>query len=288
MRQNIDKDLFSKELLNLCKIGLLEDDACEDITSQLTLKNNTQISFQIAAREEITLCGADVIKFCFDELSKSPKFNNSKIDLLINYCDGDIIASSGVIAQGSGDAKLIFAAERVMLNLLQHLSGISTLTNQFVKALNNPKITVLDTRKTLPGMRVLQKRAVGNGGGGNHRFNLSDAILIKDNHIAGAGGIAKALELTSNKSLKVEIECDNLQQVEEAIKHNPDIVMLDNMSVSDIQKAIKIINKKAKIEISGGVNLDSIKKFSDLDVDFISVGALTHSVRAVDIGLDVL
>jgi len=293
MRQSIEKKIFEKELLRICKLGLLEDAAARDITSDLTVKKNSEISFQIAAREEIILCGVDVINFCFDELAKLSKFKNASLGLQISAKDGEVIKKGGLIAQGFGDAKLIFAAERVILNLLQHLSGISTLTNEFVAALNNKKITILDTRKTLPTMRVLQKYAVVVGGGGNHRFNLSDAVLIKDNHIVAAGGVTEALKLAAGlkkngKKLKIEIECDNLDQVAESLKQKPDIIMLDNMKVADIQKAIKLINKKSQIEISGGVNLKSIKNFSKLDVDFISIGALTHSVRAVDIGLDVV
>lgn len=293
MRQSIEKKIFEKELLRICRLGLLEDAAARDITSDLIVKKNSEISFQIAAREEIILCGVDVINFCFDELAKLSKFKNASLGLQISAKDGEVIKKGGLIAQGFGDAKLIFAAERVILNLLQHLSGISTLTNEFVAALNNKKITILDTRKTLPTMRVLQKYAVVVGGGGNHRFNLSDAVLIKDNHIVAAGGVTEALKLAAGlkkngKKLKIEIECDNLDQVAESLKQKPDIIMLDNMKVADIQKAIKLINKKSQIEISGGVNLKSIKNFSKLDVDFISIGALTHSVRAVDIGLDVV
>ncbi len=293
MRQSIEKKIFEKELLRICKLGLLEDAAARDITSDLTVKKNSEISFQIAAREEIILCGVDVINFCFDELAKLSKFKNASLGLQISAKDGEVIKKGGLISQGFGDAKLIFAAERVILNLLQHLSGISTLTNEFVTALNNKKITILDTRKTLPTMRVLQKYAVVVGGGGNHRFNLSDAVLIKDNHIVAAGGVTEALKLAAGlkkngKKLKIEIECDNLDQVAESLKQKPGIIMLDNMKVADIQKAIKLINKKSQIEISGGVNLKSIKNFSKLDVDFISIGALTHSVRAVDIGLDVV
>lgn len=288
MQKIITKKLFSSELLKICKNGLLEDDALADITSDLTIKDNSLINFNIASREEIILCGIDVIKFCFNELQKSPKFKNSPLKLKINFKDGSLIKPQDIIACGFGDAKLIFAAERVILNLLQHLSGISTSTSNFVKALNNDKIKILDTRKTFPGTRILQKYAVNIGGGNNHRFNLSDAILIKDNHIAAAGTITNSLELVKkSKNLKIEIECDNLKQVTEAIKQKPDIIMLDNMKVSDIQKAITIINKISKIEISGGITLKNIKRFSNLDIDFISIGALTHSVKAVDIGLDV-
>ena len=288
MQKYITKSNFTTELFKISKNGLLEDRAYDDITSDLTIKNNYKINFAIIPREDIILCGVDVIKLCFEELKKSEKFKNSSLTLKIKTKDGDFVKAGKEIAVGHGDSKLIFAAERVILNLLQHLSGISTLTNKFVKTLNNNKIKILDTRKTLPSFRLLQKYAVKIGGGKNHRFDLSNAILIKDNHIAAAGNITKALELTKkNKKLKIEIECDNLKQVSEAIKQKPDIIMLDNMAISNIKIAIRIIDKKSKIEVSGGINLTSIKKLQDLEIDFISIGALTHSVKAVDIGLDV-
>jgi len=171
---------------------------------------------------------------------------------------------------------------------MQHLSGIATLTNNFVKLAKNTKI--LDTRKTIPCLRALQKYAVMVGGGKNHRMNLSDMVLIKDNHIAAAGSITKAILAAkkSSKKIKIEVECDNLKQVLEAVKLAPDIIMLDNMTPNEIIKAQKIINKKSLVEISGGIDANNIKNFSNLGVEFISIGALTHSVKAVDIGLDVM
>lgn len=297
----IDKKLFSAELYKICKSALLEDAAENDITSQAIIKNNSQISFQINARQDLILCGSNAIKFCFKHLQEKSKFKNSFLEIKINARDGSIIKSGDSIAEGLGDAKLIFAAERVILNLIQHLSGISTATDKFVKNLNNKNINILDTRKTLPNLRILQKHAVTTGGGANHRFNLSDMILIKDNHIAAAGSVSKALELAkktqgkiAQKKIaqrKIEIECDNFKQVVEAIESSPDIIMLDNMSVAEIKKCSSVIRKKSKkikIEISGGVNLSNIKNFSKLDIDFISVGSLTHSVIAVDIGLDII
>ena len=286
----IEKKLFLKELEKICRLGLKEDKALNDITSDLTIINQRNISFQIVAREEIILCGIDAIQLCFDELTKSPKFKNIFLALQFIAKDGEVIKPQALIAQGFGDARLILAAERVILNLLQHLSGIATSTNQFVAALNNKKIKVLDTRKTLPGLRALQKHAVRVGGGQNHRFNLSDLILIKDNHIAAAGSVSNAINAAqkSKKKLKIEVECDTVKQVAEAVKSKPDIIMLDNMKLSEIKKSIKIINKKSQIEISGGINLQTIKNFSDLEIDFISAGSITHSVRAVDIGLDII
>lgn len=275
------------ELTKIIKEALTEDCALSDITSDLTIPQNHQISFSIRPREKIILCGIDVIKICFATLKKSEKFADAKIKLEILAKDSDIVKPTKSIASGHGDAKLIFAAERVILNLLQHLSGISTLTNQFVTSLKNPKIKILDTRKTIPNLRNIEKYAVKIGGGENHRFNLSDMILIKDNHIEAAGGIEKAILAAKKSTKKIEIECDNLTQVAQAAKLNPHVIMLDNMNERQIKEAIKIINKKCLIEISGGINLKNIKSFRKFDVDFISVGALTHSAKAVDIGLDI-
>lgn len=277
-------------LEKIIKTALAEDKAYNDITSNLTILKNNSINFEIKAREDIVFCGSEIISKTFKILKNYKKFEKSTIFLDFIAKNGDFIKKNQIIAKGKGDAKLIFAGERVVLNLIQHLSGISTLTNQFVKKLNNSKIKILDTRKTLPNLRDLQKQAVICGGGKNHRFNLSDMILIKDNHIAAAGGIEKALKLAKKSNKKVEIECDNFNQVLEAIKLSPDVIMLDNMEAKKIEKCSKSIrenSKKTKIEISGGINLKNIENFSKLDIDFISIGAITHSVRAVDIGLDI-
>ncbi len=271
-------------------IALKEDAALNDVTSDLTIADDSLLNFQIAPRQDIIFCGCEIITEVFLQLKQNKKFKNAKLDLKFFAKDGDVIKAKKPIVTGFGDAKLIFAGERVILNLLQHLSGIATLTNEFVKKLNNKKITILDTRKTLPGLRTLQKQAVAAGGGKNHRFNLEDMILIKDNHIAAAGSVSRALELAKKSGKKIEIECDNFKQVEEAVKSSPDVIMLDNMSPAEIKKCAEIIrkDKKIKIEISGGINLENIKNFTKLDIDFISIGALTHSVKAVDIGLDII
>jgi nicotinate-nucleotide pyrophosphorylase (carboxylating) len=284
----MQKESVRKEIKKIVEIALCEDCALDDITSDLTIPKNSIVSFEIKAREDIIFCGHDVISEAFLALKNSPKFKNSKLDFKISAKDGALISKTKSIAFGAGDAKLVFAAERVVLNLIQHLSGVATFTQQFVAALNNKKIKILDTRKTLPGLRFLQKYAVEIGGGKNHRFSLADMILIKDNHIAAAGSIPKALLACADSKLKIEIECDTVEQVVEAIKAKPDVILLDNMKISDIKKSIKIINKKSQIEVSGGVNLKTVKEFSGLEIDFISVGSLTHSARAVDIGLDIV
>ena len=282
--------MLTNEIKKIVKIALEEDGAFEDITSDLTIAKNHQISFEIRPREDIIFCGEKIISEVFAHLKYSPKFKNSELNLKILAKDGEAIEAGKSIAYGEGEAKLILAGERVVLNLIQHLSGIATLTKEFNKKLNNKKIAILDTRKTLPALRALQKYGVVMGGGKNHRFNLSDMILIKDNHIAAAGSVTRALELARKSKKKIEIECDNFKQVVEALKSGPDIIMLDNMSVTEIKKCSEVIrknSKKTKIEISGGINLSNIRNFSKLDIDFISIGLLTHSVRAVDIGLDI-
>ncbi len=286
----MQQEALKKEITKIVENALREDCALEDVTSDLTIPANSQISFEIRSREEIIFCGKEIISEVFAALKKSPKFKNAKLDLKILIQDGAAASPKKPIARGQGDAKLIFAAERVILNLIQHLSGVATLTQKFVQVLANKKIKILDTRKTLPSLRALEKYAVVAGGGKNHRFNLSDMILIKDNHIAAAGSVVKAIEAAkkNKQKLKIEVECDTSVQVAEAVKSSPDIIMLDNMTIAEINKSIKIINKKAQIEISGGVNLKNIKKYSALKIDFISIGSLTHSARAVDIGLDII
>lgn len=278
-------------LKDLIANALKEDDVFNDITSDLTIAKNSVITFEIAAREPIIFCGVDVILEVFSQLKTSAKFKNTAIELDFFAGDADVVKAGNPIVRGHGNAKLIFAAERVMLNLIQHLSGVATLTQNFVKALNNKKITILDTRKTLPTLRALEKYAVVCGGGKNHRSSLSEMVLIKDNHIAAAGGVKKAVVAAQKSKKKIEVECDTAKQVAEAVKAAPDVIMLDNMSASEIKKCIAIIKKSKKrifIEISGGINLANIKNFSKLEIDFISIGSLTHSARSVDLGLDII
>ena len=283
----MSQESLKKEIAKIVKIALREDCAFNDATSDLTSPKNSFITFEINAREEIIFCGKEIISEVFSQLQNSKKFKNSLLDFKILAKDGNAVGSQKSIARGTGDAKLIFAAERVMLNLIQHLSGVATLTQKFAQALGNKKIKILDTRKTLPSYRTLQKYAVTVGGGKNHRFSLADMILIKDNHIAAAGSVAKAIAACKGSKLKIEVECDTFEQVKEALESKPDIIMLDNMKIAELKKSIKLIGKKAKIEVSGGISLENIGSFSELEIDFISIGSLTHSVRAVDIGLDV-
>ena len=285
--------MSQQNLKKIIALALTEDRVFNDKTSDLCIEKNASTSFAIVTRETIIFCGKEIILQVFKQLKNTKKFKNSKIKIDFFGEDRQAFKAGETIASGTGNARLIFAGERVILNFIQHLSGISTNTNQFVKTLNNPKITILDTRKTLPAYRFLQKYAVICGGGKNHRFDLSAQILIKDNHLASSKkNIQNLLDSSKKKykNLKTEIECDQYLQVIEALKSNPDIIMLDNMNRHNLEKSISAIrrkNPKIIIEISGGINLDNIANYRDLDVDCISIGSLTHFVKAVDIGLDI-
>jgi len=270
--------------------ALNEDRAFDDITSDMTILSNDNSHFAINAREELIFCGSQIVDCVFKKLLASSKFYQCQINFDFLKNDGDKVQANEDIIKGFGNSKLILAGERIILNLIQHLSAISTQTNKFVKKLNNPKIRILDTRKTLPLYRELQKYAVKCGNGVNHRFNLSDMILIKDNHINACGDINSVFKnIDKNKTSKVEIECDNSGQVMECLVHNPDIIMLDNMSNEDLQHSINMIRShstKILIEVSGGINLANIEQYRNLDIDFISIGSITNSIINVDIGLD--
>lgn len=252
-----------------------------DITSKYLIDKNQNIKFSITTREEMIVCGCYVAQYFFNNHS------NIKYQFLAN--DGDNFTSGKSIITGSGNAIQILMLERTILNYLQHLSGIATLTNQYVRKITNNKTKICDTRKTTPGLRALQKYAVTCGGGSNHRLALDSSILIKDNHIAICGSIEKAIQTAKKFAphyTKIEIECDNLDQVEKSVNCGADIIMLDNMTLTQINEAIKIISGRCLIEVSGGVNLETIEEICNTGVDYISIGRLTNSAKAVDIGLD--
>ncbi len=253
-----------------------------DVTTRATVPAGTRASGVIAARQAGTIAGVQLAHAAFKTLDPFAQFE-------VVVADGATVASGGVIARVSGDARALLTAERTALNFLGHLSGIATLTARYVAAVAGTKARIVDTRKTTPGLRALEKFAVRCGGGVNHRFGLFDAVLIKDNHIVAAGGIGAALERArahAGHMVKVEIEVTNLDEIDEALQLDPDALLLDNMDISALQAAVREVAGRVTTEASGGVKLDSVRAIAETGVDLISVGALTHSAPVLDIGLD--
>jgi len=254
-----------------------------DITTQSTIDPDDIITTSMVSRERGILCGVDIAKYIFSRLAPS-------VTLKTHLQDGDPVKPKDHILTITGKAQEILQAERIALNFMTHLSGISTHTVLFVEAVKHTNAKILDTRKTLPAWRILQKHAVKMGGGKNHRMGLYDMVLIKDNHIAAAGGITKALDRVAkaNPYVKIEIEVDTLDQLKEVIDHGgADIVLLDNMTPDILRKAVALCDGKLITEASGGITLESVVRVAESGVDYISSGALTHSVKVFDIGLDV-
>ena len=266
----------------LVKKTLKEDIENGDITTRNIFSKDKLAIAEIIAREPMILCGLDIFQSVFKYLNPDVKFFSK------NYKDGDEVNIEEVIIKVECDVISLLEGERSALNILQWLSGISTLTNKYVKKAE--PIKILDTRKTTPGLRVFEKYAVMCGGGNNHRFGLYDQVLIKDNHIELAGSITMAVNLikeTIGKDNIIEVEVKTIEEVEEAINNNVDIIMLDNMDVTIMKQAIKKINGRAKIEISGGITYEKLGELSNIGADFISIGALTHSASAIDISMNI-
>lgn len=272
--------LFEKSV----KEALLEDlGRAGDITSQAIFNKNIKIEATLVARKCGVLCGTATALTAFQLIDPEIKYDNILID-------SALVNSGDIIARINGSATSILAAERVALNFLGHLSGISTLTAKYVSQISHTHAKICDTRKTTPNLRALEKYAVACGGGVNHRFGLDDAILIKDNHIAVAGGVAAALRAAKQKIghlVKIEIEVDTLDQLHEALSEGVDVVLLDNMSIPQLAEAVRMINKQALSEASGGISLDTVAAVAETGVNLISVGALTHSAPVLDVGLDI-
>ncbi|MDN5378985.1 carboxylating nicotinate-nucleotide diphosphorylase [Thermodesulfobacterium sp.] len=275
------------KIKNLLAKAFEEDIPFYDLTTELVIKENPIVKAYFLAKEPMVVCGTLVVEEGF-------AFIDPEIKTFWHYQDGQEVEPYTKIGVVEGRVKSILKAERVVLNLFQHLSGIATYTRKMVKKLSPYKTILLDTRKTLPGLKVLQKYAVKVGGAQNHRFSLSDGILIKDNHIKVLGGIEKIPQVlkTLPHYLKVEIEVKSLEELEFLLKAKApiDVVLLDNFTPENVQKAkdlIKQYNPNLKIEVSGGINLDNIEYFAKLEVDYLSSGSLTHSVRAVDISLKI-
>lgn len=253
-----------------------------DITTDATVDAGATANAVVAARRPGILAGLDLAEAAFAAMDPSIMFTRAK-------ADGDRIASGDVVASISGNARAILTGERVALNYLGRMSGIATLTRHYVDAIAGTKAAIVDTRKTTPGLRAFEKYAVRCGGGQNHRTGLFDAILIKDNHIVAAGGVAAALTRArahAGHMVKIEIEVDTLQQLDHVLEHKVDVILLDNMPPETLREAVARVAGRALTEASGGVNLDTVRDIAEAGVDLISVGALTHSAPVLDLGLD--
>ena len=260
---------------------LEEDIGTGDVTTLATIQPGTQASAELVAKEDFVLSGIDVARRVFHLLSAETAFEK-----LIE--DGQSVKRGDVLAWIKGDAAVLLQGERVALNLLQRMCGVATLTAEFVKEIGGTGAIIVDTRKTTPGLRVLEKYSVRMGGGGNHRMALYDAVLIKENHVAAAGGISSAVSRARQNvphTQKVEVEVRNQAEVAEALDAGADILLLDNMSTDELRAAVKMIDGRAITEASGGVNLETVRDIAETGVRLISVGALTHSYRAVDISM---
>lgn len=268
----------------IVRLALTEDlGRAGDLTTDATIPSGTEMSAQIRARKPGILAGMDAAAYAL-------KLVDPSVSLDISIDDGGKLEPGAVIATLSGSARSILTAERTMLNFIGRLSGIATLTGTFVEKVAGTRATIVCTRKTTPGHRAVEKRAVRCGGGTSHRYGLDDAILIKDNHIAACGSIPEALKRAhayAGHLRMIEIEVDTLAQLEEALPHKPHAVLLDNMDTDTLKKAVAMIDGTCKAEASGGVNLDTAAAIAATGVDYISVGALTHSASNLDVGLDV-
>ena len=260
--------------------ALAEDIGAGDVTTEATVAADAVGAAAILVKEPGVVCGLDAVEATFRALDPEVGF-----EAFVR--DGDAVEAPAVVAGVTGSQRAILTGERVALNFLGRLSGIATLTRGYVDAVSGTRAAVLDTRKTTPGLRALEKHAVAAGGGRNHRFGLDDAVLIKDNHLRAAGSIAAAVELVRKASdLPVEVECDTLDQVREALDASAEAILLDNMEPAELRDAVQLAGGRARLEASGGVTLDTIREIAETGVDEISVGALTHSARSLDVSLE--
>ncbi len=276
----MQKDIVIKEIVNR---ALLEDIGTGDITTDsIVPEGYTTIGF-IQAKEKGVVAGLFVAETAF-------RYLNSDISFQPRARDGERVEKGQLLARVEGDARAVLTGERVALNFLQRMSGIATKTNYLASLIKNEKARLVDTRKTTPGLRILEKYAVRVGGGYNHRFGLYDAVLIKDNHIKVAGSIARAVELAREAaffSMKIEVEVETLEGVKQALNAGADIIMLDNMDVETMNQAVELVNGRALLEASGGINEETIIAVAKTGIDFISVGSITHSFKSLDISLDI-
>jgi nicotinate-nucleotide pyrophosphorylase (carboxylating) len=254
-----------------------------DVTSTALIPRGQRLTAVFAARAEGRVAGIDCARIALATLDPTARFE------IVTGDGDDVTANDGTIARVEGEALAVLGAERVALNLLGRLSGVATLTRAYVRAVEGTRARIVCTRKTTPGLRALEKYAVRCGGGVNHRFGLDDAMLIKDNHIAACGSVAAAMQrakAAAGHLMKIEIEVDTLDQLDQALPHGPDVIMLDNFALDDLREAVRRVAGAVVLEASGGVNLESVRAIAETGVDAISVGALTHSAPVLDVGLD--
>jgi len=279
----LNEVLIIMDIKTIVREALREDVPNIDVTTHSIIPEEMKGRAVLVVKEDCVLSGILAFVAVFEEIGG--------VDIELNVNDGDTVPANTETAYLKGNLRSILIGERTALNLLMHLSGIATLTKKFVDLVEGTGVKIVDTRKTTPLLRELEKKAVRDGGGFNHRFSLSDGVLIKDNHIAVAGSVSEAIRLAKRNAhhlLKIEIEVQKLYQIEEAIEAGADVIMLDNMEEEDIRRGIEIVRKRVPVEISGGVNLENIKKIAAYKPDFISIGRITHSAKSIDMSLEVL
>jgi len=279
MSGNIDYIARSTDLI---KLALMEDIQNGDITTVAIVDEDHLCKGKLVAKESGIIAGLDLFKYVFELI------DNEGITFAQKFNDGDRVSKGEIIAEFAGKMRTVLSGERTALNYLQRMSGVATETKKYVDLLKDVKTELLDTRKTIPGFRYIDKYAVAAGGGRNHRIGLFDMVMLKENHIKAAGSIPKAVSEIKKKhgtEYKIEVETQDIAEVVEAIDSKVDIIMLDNMSLEEMKAAVKIIGSNAKIEASGNVTKDNIVSIAETGVDYISVGAITHSVSALDISL---
>lgn len=266
---------------NLIKMALQEDISSEDVTTNAVMRNRKQGEVQLICKQDGIIAGLGVFERVFKLLDET-----TEVEFYAE--DGDEVKNKQLLGVIRGDIRVLLSGERTALNYLQRMSGIATYTHQIAELLKETKIKLLDTRKTTPNMRIFEKYAVKVGGGYNHRYNLSDGILLKDNHIGAAGSVKKAVEMAKEYApfvRKIEIETENLEMVKEAVEAGADIIMLDNMTPEVMKEAVKLIDGRAETECSGNVTKENIERLVEVGVDYISSGALTHSSPILDLSL---
>ena len=265
----------------LIRMALQEDITSEDVSTNAVMRSAVKGTVDLIAKEDGIIAGLDVYARVFQILDE-------KTEISFNFKDGDAVKKGDLLGTVTGDIRVLLSGERVALNYLQRMSGIAAYTKQVSKLLEGSKVTLLDTRKTTPNCRVFEKYAVRIGGGCNHRYNLSDGVLLKDNHIGAAGSVAKAVAMAKEYApfvRKIEIEVETMEQVKEAVEAGADIIMLDNMTPEVMKQAVELIDGRAQTECSGNITKENIQKIREIGVDFVSSGALTHSAPILDISM---